>query len=77
MIPSIFYGEVNVQDPDLHRIGEKYSDSWHLNHFYDPQSISPGSIMPSYKWLIRSKLDKSNTVTKMEAMVSLGVPYSG
>jgi cytochrome c oxidase cbb3-type subunit I/II len=62
--------------PDLHRIGGKYSDSWHLNHFYDPQSTSSGSIMPSYKWLINSELDKSMTVKKMEAMVTLGVPYS-
>jgi cytochrome c oxidase cbb3-type subunit I/II len=62
--------------PDLHRVGQKYSDSWHLNHMYDPQSTSPGSIMPSYKWLIRNKLDVSDTEAKMEAMVSLGVPYS-
>jgi len=32
--------------------------------------------MPSYKWLIRNKLDKSLTEKKMEAMVSLGVPYT-
>jgi len=62
--------------PDLHRIGGKYSDSWHLNHFYDPQSTSSGSIMPSYKWLINNKLEKSMTVEKMEAMVTLGVPYT-
>ncbi|PZW40727.1 cytochrome c oxidase cbb3-type subunit I/II [Mesonia algae] len=62
--------------PDLMRVGQKYSDNWHLNHFYDPQSTSSGSIMPSYKWLIKSKLDKSQTEDKMEAMVSLGVPYT-
>jgi len=62
--------------PDLHRVGGKYSDNWHLNHFYDPQSTSSGSIMPSYKWLIQNELDKSNTQTKMEAMVTLGVPYT-
>lgn len=62
--------------PDLHRIGGKYSDNWHLNHFYDPQSTSSGSIMPSYKWLIKNKLDKSMTEKKMRAMVSLGVPYT-
>jgi len=62
--------------PDLLRVGGKYSDSWHLNHFYDPQSISSGSIMPSYKWLINNKLNKKHTQTKMEVMVSLGVPYS-
>jgi len=62
--------------PDLHRVGGKYSDNWHLNHMYDPQSTSSGSIMPSYKWLINSELDKSDTETKMRAMVSLGVPYT-
>ena len=62
--------------PDLHRIGGKYSDNWHLNHMYDPQSTSSGSIMPSYKWLIKDALDKSLTVRKMEAMVTLGVPYT-
>jgi len=62
--------------PDLLRVGGKYSDNWHLNHFYDPQSTSEGSIMPSYKWLIQNELDKSSTETKMEAMVSLGVPYT-
>jgi len=62
--------------PDLHRIGGKYSDNWHLNHFYDPQSTSSGSIMPSYKWMINSELDKSQTEAKMRAMVSIGVPYT-
>ncbi|OEJ99116.1 cytochrome C oxidase Cbb3 [Flavivirga aquatica] len=62
--------------PDLMRIGGKYSDNWHLNHFYDPQSTSSGSIMPSYKWLIKNKLDKGSTETKMKAMVTLGVPYT-
>lgn len=62
--------------PDLMRIGGKYSDNWHLNHFYDPQTTSPGSIMPSYKWLIQNPLDKDQTIDKMNAMVTLGVPYS-
>ncbi|WP_234859344.1 cytochrome-c oxidase, cbb3-type subunit I [Aquimarina aquimarini] len=62
--------------PDLMRIGGKYSDNWHLNHFYDPQTTSSGSIMPSYKWLIKDKLDRSQTEDKMEAMVTLGVPYT-
>lgn len=62
--------------PDLFRVGGKYSDNWHLNHMYDPQSTSSGSIMPAYKWLITNKLDKSDTQAKMRAMVTLGVPYS-
>ncbi|MCX7550150.1 cytochrome-c oxidase, cbb3-type subunit I [Xanthomarina sp. F2636L] len=62
--------------PDLHRVGGKYSDNWHLNHMYDPQSTSSGSIMPAYQWLVKNELDKSNTETKLKAMVKLGVPYT-
>ncbi len=62
--------------PDLHRIGGKYSDNWHLNHMYDPQSTSSGSIMPSYKWLVKNELDKTQTEAKMRGMVQLGVPYT-
>ncbi|WP_299012600.1 cytochrome-c oxidase, cbb3-type subunit I [uncultured Polaribacter sp.] len=62
--------------PDLHRVGAKYLDVWHFKHMYEPVSTSEGSIMPSYKWLIRDRLDKSSTQDKMRVMVSLGVPYS-
>ncbi len=62
--------------PDLHRLGGKYSDNWHLNHMYDPQSTSSGSIMPAYQWLVRNELDKSQTEAKMRTMVKLGVPYT-
>lgn len=62
--------------PDLLRIGGKYSDNWHFNHMYDPQSTSSGSIMPAYQWLIANELDKSNTESKLKTMVKLGVPYS-
>ena len=62
--------------PDLHRVGGKYSDNWHLNHMYDPQSTSSGSIMPRYPWLIKNELDKSDIEAKMRTMVKLGVPYN-
>jgi len=62
--------------PDLLRVGGKYSDSWHFNHMYDPQSTSSGSIMPAYQWLVRDEHDRSNVQGKMEAMASLGVPYT-
>lgn len=61
--------------PDLLRVGQKYGDSWHLNHFYDPQSTSPGSIMPAYPWLLRKQLDTSLTLKKMQVMADFGVPY--
>src|SRR5690606_35499910 len=63
--------------PDLHRLGAKYSDNWHFNHMLDPQSTSPGSIMPAYAWLFDNKaMDFSNIEKKMEVMVKLGVPYT-
>jgi cytochrome c oxidase cbb3-type subunit I/II len=37
--------------PDLARVGGKYDNSWHINHFRDPRSTSPGSLMPAYTWL--------------------------
>jgi cytochrome c oxidase cbb3-type subunit I/II len=61
--------------PDLHREGAKYPDSWHYHHMREPASMSPGSIMPNYAWLLEQTLDKSKTVDKLKAMKSLGVPY--
>jgi cytochrome c oxidase cbb3-type subunit I/II len=61
--------------PDLARIGGKYPDSWHFNHMYEPASISPGTIMPSYPWLFNDDLDTSSTGAKIRAMQTLGVPY--
>lgn len=61
--------------PDLHRIGGKYPDSWHFNHMEDPTSMSPGSLMPAYPWLISDQLDASTLPAKIRAMQKLGVPY--
>ena len=61
--------------PDLHRIGGKYSNAWHYNHMLDPTSMSPGSVMPPYPWLITQKLDTTLTAAKIRAMQTLGVPY--
>lgn len=61
--------------PDLARIGGKYPDSWHYSHMLDPSSMSPGSIMPSYPWLLDDQIDLSSTVAKIKAMQRLGVPY--
>ncbi|HEY0611153.1 MAG TPA: cytochrome-c oxidase, cbb3-type subunit II, partial [Chitinophaga sp.] len=61
--------------PDLARIGGKYPDSWHYNHMLDPASMSPGSIMPSYPWLLEDRIDKAKTPAMINAMRKLGVPY--
>ncbi len=62
--------------PDLHRVGGKYPDLWHYRHMLDPRSTSPGSIMPAYPWLYENKADLSLLQAKIDAMQTLGVPYS-
>jgi cytochrome c oxidase cbb3-type subunit I/II len=62
--------------PDLAREGGKYSNAWHFNHLVDPQTMSPGSIMPPYEWLSTQALDTTSTVAKINAMRTLGVPYA-
>ena len=61
--------------PDLHREGGKYPNLWHYLHMENPRSMSPGSIMPPYPWLIENTLDVSLTPNKINVMRSLGVPY--
>jgi cytochrome c oxidase cbb3-type subunit I/II len=61
--------------PDLARIGNKYPDSWHYNHMLEPQSMSPGSIMPAYAWMLDDTIDTASTPAKIRAMQRLGVPY--
>ena len=61
--------------PDLHRVGKKYGDSWHYNHMYDPQSMSPGSIMPKYPWLFTQQVNMDQTKSMISALRTIGVPY--
>ena len=38
--------------PDLTRVGNRRQDpEWHLEHFRDPPSMSPGSMMPPFDFL--------------------------
>ena len=61
--------------PDLHRIGGKYPDAWHFNHMDDPRTTSPGSIMPSYPWLLTQKLETNSLPARIGALRKVGVPY--
>ncbi|MFZ1692183.1 MAG: cytochrome-c oxidase, cbb3-type subunit I [Flavobacteriales bacterium] len=61
--------------PDLLRQGGKYGHSWHYYHMYDPTSMSPGSLMPPYTHLYEHDLDTTTTKKKIEAMLTMGVPY--
>jgi len=61
--------------PDLHRVGKKYPNSWHYKHMMDPESVSPGSIMPRYPWMAENEIEFSSTESKINVMITLGVPY--
>jgi cytochrome c oxidase cbb3-type subunit I/II len=61
--------------PDLHRVGEKYSNSWHYNHMLAPDAVSTGSIMPAYPWLFEQTIDREETSGKISALRKVGVPY--
>ncbi len=64
--------------PDLGREGIgnlTKSDGWQFRHLREPSSMSEGSIMPPYAFLIDQNLDTSLTASKINAMRTLGVPY--
>jgi cytochrome c oxidase cbb3-type subunit I/II len=61
--------------PDLARVGAKYPNVWHLRHMEDPRSISVGSNMPSYPWLLENNLDRASLPTKLAVQRTLGVPF--
>ncbi|WP_295478397.1 cytochrome-c oxidase, cbb3-type subunit II [uncultured Pseudomonas sp.] len=62
--------------PDLARIGGRYSDAWHRIHLINPRDVVPESKMPAYPFLAHKTVDASQTPKKMQALRSLGVPYS-
>ena len=62
--------------PDLHRVGGKYSNLWHLRHMEDPRLTSPGSLMPSYAFMLEDELDLSSLPRKIKVQRMMGAPYS-
>jgi cytochrome c oxidase cbb3-type subunit I/II len=62
--------------PDLHRVGGKYPDAWHYEHMRDPRSTSPGSVMPTYPWLLNDSYDARDVQASVRALKRAGVPYS-
>jgi cytochrome c oxidase cbb3-type subunit 2 len=62
--------------PDLARVGDRYSNAWHVQHFIDPQSVVPESIMPSYGFLLDEEVDGRLIEDALKANRMVGVPYS-
>jgi cytochrome c oxidase cbb3-type subunit 2 len=62
--------------PDLARVGQKYSDAWHVDHLKDPRAVVPESVMPPYAFLADKDLDYRDIAGKLKAQKGVGVPYS-
>ncbi|MBB3064236.1 MULTISPECIES: cytochrome-c oxidase, cbb3-type subunit II [Limibacillus] len=62
--------------PDLARLGEKYSDDWHVAHLINPRDVVPESVMPKYGWLQRQRLKVEDLDQHLAALRKVGVPYS-
>lgn len=62
--------------PDLARVGGRYSDDWHRDHFRSPPSVVPESIMPSYSFLFRNEIDGEHVGDYLSASAALSVPYT-
>jgi len=62
--------------PDLARVGGRYSDEWHVDHFTDPQSVVPESVMPKYAFLKDRLIDGEYVGDLMATHRMVGVPYS-
>lgn len=57
--------------PDLIREAGKRTNDWHFAHLYNPKSVTPVSVMPSYRWLF----DESQGEPKAKASAVALVAY--
>jgi cytochrome c oxidase cbb3-type subunit 2 len=62
--------------PDLARVGNRYSDEWHVQHLVNPRDVVPESIMPAYPFLKARALDTTDIAAHLKANRTVGVPYS-
>ncbi len=62
--------------PDLARVGDRYSNEWHVEHLIDPRSVVPESVMPTYAFLMDKPLAVKDFSTHLVANARVGVPYT-
>jgi cytochrome c oxidase cbb3-type subunit 2 len=62
--------------PDLARVGGRYSDDWHRVHLINPRDLVPESNMPGFPWLADATVDGALVKRKMQALRTLGDPYT-
>lgn len=62
--------------PDLARMGDKYTDAWHVAHLINPRDVVPQSVMPRYGWLMKNSLRIDDLSNHLAAQRAVGVPYT-
>ncbi|MFN3281940.1 MAG: cytochrome-c oxidase, cbb3-type subunit II [Tabrizicola sp.] len=62
--------------PDLARVGGRYSDEWHQDHFRNAKSVVPESVMPPYGFLFNRRIDGRYIRDSLETHALVGVPYT-
>lgn len=62
--------------PDLARVGDRYSNEWHVQHLIRPRDVVPESIMPSYAFLKETPLKVTDVSMDLKANSLVGVPYT-
>lgn len=62
--------------PDLARVGNRYSNEWHVQHLIEPRNVVPESIMPGYSFLANTELKAEDMAGHLKTQALLGVPYS-
>ena len=62
--------------PDLARVGNRYSDEWHVQHLTNPQDLVEVSIMPKYGFLAKAELEGQDPSATLTALRRVGVPYT-
>lgn len=62
--------------PDLTSIGTRQpSKEWQYSHLFNPRSVVPESVMPSYKWLfmIKKRLDTGDMEVSVPEKFKVGI----
>ena len=63
--------------PDLARVGDRYSNEWHVQHLIDPRSRRAGIDHAELRASSRTRRSRSKTSsTHLVANVGVGVPYT-